>query len=74
MFKFAGRSAACTSGLHVGHCSDDLGEIVFFQAEADVGSAGCQECLAHGTVAIKLRGSRRLKKILFPSGRGSGYR
>jgi len=76
MFKFAGRLVACTSGFHVGHCPDDLGEIIFegFRAEADVGSAGRQECLACGTIAIKLRGIGRLKKILFPSGGGSRYR
>jgi len=64
------------SGLHVRHCPDDIGEIVFegFRAEADVGLAGCREGLAHGSVAIKLGGNRRLKKILFPSGGGSGYR
>jgi len=64
------------SGFHVGHCPDDLGEIVFegFWAEADVGSAGRQKWLAHRTVAIKLGGSGRLKKIIFLSGGGSGYR
>jgi len=76
VFKFAGRPAACTSSFHVGHCPDDLGEIVFkgFRAEVDVGLAGCQECLARGMVAIKLRGSGRLQKICFPSGGESGYR
>ena len=66
MFKFAGSPAACTSSFHVGHCPDNLGEIVFegFQAEADVGLAGCQEHLACGLVTIKLGGSRRLKKVL----------
>jgi len=41
VFKFAGHWAACTSRLHVRHCPDDLGEIIFegLWAEADVGLA-----------------------------------
>jgi len=63
VFEFTVRPAACTSGFHVGHRPDDLCKIVFegFWAEVDV-------------VAIKLGGSRRLKKVLsLPCG-GSGYR
>ena len=76
MFKFTVRPAACTSGFHVGHCPDDLCETVLegFRAEADVGSAGRQECLARRSVAIKLGGSGRLKKVLSPPRGGSGYR
>jgi len=76
VFKFAVHPAACTSGFHVGHCPDDLCKIIFegFRAEADVGSAGRQEHLARGSVAIKLGGSGRLKKVLSPPRRGSGYR
>jgi len=76
VFKFTVCSAACMSGFHVEHCPDDLGEIVFegLRAEADVGLAGRQECLARRWVAIKLGGSRRLKKVLSLPRRGSGYR
>jgi len=76
VFEFAVRPAACTSGFHVGHCPDDLCKIAFegFRAKADGGSAGRQECLTHGLVAIKLGGSGRLKKVLSPPCGGSGYR
>jgi len=76
VFKFAVHAAACTSGFHVGHCPDDLCKIIFegFQAEADVGPAGRQECLACRSVAIKLGGSGRLKKVLSLPRGGSGYR
>ena len=73
---FAVRPAARTSGFHVGHCPDDLCKIVFegFWAEVDLGSAGHQERLVRGLVAIKLGGGRRLKKVLSPPRGGSGYR
>jgi len=76
VFEFVVRPATCTSSFHVGHCPDDLCEIVFegFRAEVDVGSAGRQERLARGLVAIKLGGSGRLKKVLSPPRGGSGYR
>jgi len=75
MFEFAVRPAACMSGFHVGHRPDNLCKIIFkgFWAKADVGLAGRQERLTCGSAAIKLRGSRRLKKVLSPPRGGSGY-
>ena len=76
MLEFLGSPSAGTSGLHVGHCPHDFSGIIVkgLWAEADVGAARCQELLAFGSVTVELRGNRRFKGNLLPSGGRSGYR
>ena len=76
MLEFSGSPSAGVTGLHVGHCPHDFGGIVIkrFWAEADVGTARCQELLAFGSVTVELRGNRRFKGNLLPSGGRGRYR